>query len=132
MKEITDLTEEEADWVAGHVATLERLDVALDPVALDAYLERARASAGAQDPTPLVNLVGAGVGQILAERLGLRWVTVVDKHGTRPALYGDAKKTVVFPLDAVARRWEGGSVGLAQYVAETGAMIVRLRAPKAV
>ena len=130
MKEITDLTEEEADWVAGHVATLERVDVDLDPTALDAYLEKARAS-GAHDATPVVTLLGAGVGQLLVDRLGLRWVTVVDKHGTRLGLYGDAKKTLVFPLDAVARRWDGGSVSLTRYLAETIAMIERLRAPKA-
>lgn len=129
MKEISDLTEEESDWVAGHVATLERLDIALDPGALDAYLERARASAG--DSTLVVNLVGAGIGQILADRLALRWVTVVDKHGTRLGLYGDAKKTLVFPIDAVERRWKGESGSLTQYLAETVAMIERLRAPQA-
>lgn len=130
MKEISDLTEEDADWLAGHVETLERLDIALDPVVLDAYLEKARTKA-TSDPTPVITLVGAGIGQILSDRLGLRWVTVTDKRGTRIGLYGDAKKTYVFPFDAVARRWDGEAGSLAQYVAETVATIQRLRAPKA-
>ena len=133
MKEITDLTDEEADWVAGHVATLDQLEVPLDAGALDDFLDRSRRAhiARPHDATPVVNLVGAGIGQILVERLGLRWVNVTDKRGTRLGLYGDAKKTVVFPLDAVARRWDGGVVGLAQYVAETVAMIQQLRAAHA-
>lgn len=130
MKEISDLAEEDADWLAGHVDTLGRLDIALDPVVLDAYLDRARAKA-ASDPTPVVTLVGAGIGQILSDRLGLRWVTVTDERGTRIGLYGDAKKTYVFPFEAVGRRWEGGTGSLARYVAETVATIQRLRAPQA-
>ncbi|MHC2998790.1 DUF3806 domain-containing protein [Microbacterium sp. HJ5] len=127
MKEITDLSEEDADWLAGHVATLERLDIDLDPVVLDAYLERARVSEG----TLVVNLVGAGLGQILVDRLDLRWVSVTDKRGTRIGLYGDAKKTLVFPFEAVARRRAGESGSLAKYVAETVATIQKLRAAKA-
>lgn len=137
MKEITDLTDEEADWVNGHVATLEGLDVPLDAVALDEFLVRSRkggagvSGAGVSGAGPVVNLVGAAVGQLLVERLDLRWVNVTDKRGTRLGLYGDAKKTVVFPLDAVARRWDGGSTSLAQYVAETVATIQKLRADRA-
>lgn len=153
MKEITDLTDEEADWVNGHVATLEGLDVPLDAVALDEFLVRSRKGGArlsgtgmsgaepggavrgdarrATDAGPVVNLVGAAVGQLLVERLDLRWVNVTDKRGTRLGLYGDAKKTVVFPLDAVARRWDGGSTSLAQYVAETVATIQKLRADRA-
>lgn len=133
MKEITDLTEEEADWIAGHVATLDRLDIELDPAVLDAYLERAHqgATGTSSEATPVVNLVGAGIGQILVDRLGLRWVAVSDKHGDRLGLYGDAKKTLVFPIDAVARRWDGKPGSLTRYVAETVATIQQLRAPKA-
>ena len=84
MKEITELSGDDADWVESLVRTL-----------------------------------------VL---LGLRWVYVTDKRGTRLALYGDSKKTLAFPLDAVARRWAGEPGSLPQYVHATSAAITQLRA----
>ncbi len=130
MKEITELTEDEADWVESLVKTLGTLGVSTEPAALDDFVEHARRTwtLAGSDPLPLINLVGAGVGHHLATHLGLRWVYVTDKRGTRLALYGDSKKTLAFPLDAVARRWAGETGSLPQYVHATSAAITQIRA----
>jgi Domain of unknown function (DUF3806) len=130
MKEITELSDEDADWVESLVATLGTLGIALDPVALDEFLEHARPSwtLAGSDPQPLINLVGAGIGHHLATALAMRWVYVTDRRGQRLALYGESKKTLVFPLDAVARRWAGEPGSLAHYVHATRAAITQIRA----
>ena len=129
MKEITELTEVDADWVESLVRTLGTLGVATEPAALDEFLEHARTTWNFKtDPTPLINLVGAGIGHHLATKLELRWVHVTDKRGQRLGLYGDSKKTLAFPLDAVARRWAGEPGSLAQYVHATSAAITQIRA----
>ena len=130
MKEITELTGDDADWVESLVKTLDTLGVSTEPTDLDEYLEHARRTwtLAGSDPLPLINLVGAGIGHHLATHLGLRWVYVTDKRGPRLALYGDSKKTLAFPLDAVARRWAGEPGSLPQYVYATSAAITQLRA----
>jgi len=130
MKEITELTGDDADWVESLVKTLDTLGASRDPTDLDDFLEHARRSwtLAGSDPMPLINLVGAGIGHHLATHLGLRWVYVTDKRGPRLALYGDSKKTLAFPLDAVARRWAGEPGSLPQYVYATSAAITQLRA----
>jgi len=130
MKEITELTGDDADWVESLVKTLGTLGVSTKPAELDDFLEHARRTwtLAGSDPMPLINLVGAGVGHHLATHLGLRWVYVTDKRGSRLALYGDSKKTLVFPLDAVARRWAGEPGSLPQYVYATSAAITQIRA----
>lgn len=130
MKQITELADDDADWVESLVNTLGTLGVSTEPAELDAFLEHARRTwtLAGSDPMPLINLVGAGIGHHLATQLGLRWVYVTDKRGPRLALYGDSKKTLVFPLDAVARRWAGEPGSLPQYVYATSAAITQLRA----
>ena len=130
MKEITELIDDDADWVDSLVKTLDTLGVSTEPAELDDFLEHARRTwtLAGSDPMPLINLVGAGVGHHLATHLGLRWVYVTDKRGSRLALYGDSKKTLVFPLDAVARRWAGEPGSLPQYVYATSAAITQIRA----
>ncbi|HWI30773.1 MAG TPA: DUF3806 domain-containing protein [Microbacterium sp.] len=130
MKEITELTEDESDWVESLVTTLGTLGVAAEPAALDAFLDQSRETwtLESSDPTPVINLVGAGIGHYLATTLALRWVRVTDKRGQRLAVYGDSKKTLAFPLAAVARRWGGEPGSLTRYVEETIATITQLRA----
>ena len=85
MKEITELTGDDADWVESLVKTLDTLGVSTEPAELDEYLEHARRTwtLAGSDPMPLINLVGAGIGHHLATQLGLRWVYVTDKRGPR-------------------------------------------------
>lgn len=129
MKEITDLTEDDSDWLESLVKTLSTLGVSTEPLALDEFLEDARRTwtLGASDPVPLINLVGAGIGDHLATRFALRWVYVTDRRGQRLALYGESSKTLAFPMDAVARRWAGEQGSLVQYVYATSAAITQIR-----
>ena len=130
MKQITELTGDDADWVESLVKTLDTLGVSTEPTELDDFLEHARRTwtLAGSDPVPLINLVGAGIGHHLATQLGLRWVYVTDKRGSRLALYGDSQKTLAFPLDAVTRRWAGEPGSLPQYVYATSAAITQIRA----
>ena len=100
MKEITELTEDDADWVESLVKTL-RHARGRHRAGRTGRVPRARAhdldARRAPIPLPLINLVGAGIGHHLADALGLRWVYVTDKRGQRLALYGDSKKTLAFP-----------------------------------
>jgi len=113
MKEITELSGDDADWVESLVRTLVTLGVSTEPTELDAFLEHARRTwtLAGSDPIPLINLVGAGIGHHLATQLGLRWVYVTDKRGPRLALYGDSKKTLAF---LSMRSPEGGRVNPAR------------------
>ena len=47
-------------------------------------------------------------GDALAQRLGLRWVTVEDEYGRDPALKLDGTSVVTFPLTAISKRAERG------------------------
>jgi hypothetical protein len=130
VKTITELTDEETEWIESVADTLTRLGVAPDAAGLDGFLDSARTSHMAET-VPVVTLVGVGIGRLLVETLGLRWVNVTNDRGTRLAVYGDSKKTLAFPIDAAARRWAGEPGSLVRYVAETTDAIVRLRAGRA-
>jgi Domain of unknown function (DUF3806) len=129
MKEISELTDDDSDWVESLVTTLSTLGVSTEPVSLDEFLEDSRRTwpLRSSDPRPLINLIGAGVGDHLASRLALRWVSVTDRRRQRLALYGESSKTLAFPMDAVARRWAGEQGSLVQYVYATSAAITQIR-----
>jgi Domain of unknown function (DUF3806) len=52
--------------------------------------------------------LGIAFGDALAQRLGLRWVTVEDEYGRDPALKLDGTSIVTFPLTAISKRAERG------------------------
>lgn len=52
--------------------------------------------------------LGIAFGDALAQRLGLRWVTVEDEYGRDPALKLDGTSVVTFPLTAISKRAERG------------------------
>lgn len=129
MREIAELTDDDSDWIDSHVTTLRTLGVSTSPTALDEFLEDARRTWGlsGSDPLPLINLIGAGLGDHLARHLGLRWVQVSDRRGLRLGLYGESKKTLAFPVDAVGRRYAGEPGSLVQYAYATSAAITQIR-----
>jgi len=133
MREITELTGGDADWVESLIKTLGTLGVPTEPASLDEFLEDARRTwTSASDPQPLINLIGAGLGDHLATRLSLGWVNVSDSRGERLALYGESDRTLAFPLDAVARRWAGERGSLMQYANATSAAFTRIRSAVAI
>ena len=112
-----ELNDQEHQWLADRIAALADLSVPIQPGALSEFFEQQRAmwretAAGERlDANTLVNLIGAGVGQVLVEELGLKWVLATDEYGTELAVTGEPGQVLVFPMNAVAKRWSGESPG---------------------
>ena len=52
--------------------------------------------------------LGITFGDALAQKLGLRWVTVEDEYGRDPALKLDGTSILTFPLTSISKRIEQG------------------------
>jgi hypothetical protein len=52
--------------------------------------------------------LGITFGDALAQKLGLRWVTVEDEYGRDPALKLDDTSILTFPLTSISKRIEQG------------------------
>lgn len=76
----------------------------------------------AQDPNPLINMVGIALGQHLVDTLGLRWVIASDEYGTELAVHGEPGNVLVFPCNLVAKRWQSGET---TFIARVGAELAR-------
>lgn len=106
---IEDLTEAEEQWLQALQRGLARMGVK-DAATLCAVFMEARESwwdlpaADRPDPNPTINALGAGVGQLLVDDLGLRWALVTDEHGSELGVVGE-HDLVVLPTHAVAKRW---------------------------
>ena len=74
----------------------------------------------------MINVLRAGVRQVLVDELGLDWAVVTDKHGTEIAVHGQPGDLLVFPPNLVAKRFERGEThflepiyqGIAEQAAE--------------
>jgi hypothetical protein len=60
------------------------------------------------DPNTFVNTVGIAFGQVLVDRLGLKWAVVTDERGTDVAVHGSPGDILAFPISAVAKRVADG------------------------
>ena len=60
------------------------------------------------DETVKLQCLGIAFGDILAQDLGLRWITVEDEYGRDPALKLDGSSVLVFPLTTISKRVERG------------------------
>ena len=59
------------------------------------------------DASTLINMLGAGIGDLLEKELGLEWVIWEDQQGADIALYDPDLETAIYPMNFVARRWTG-------------------------
>ena len=81
------------------------------------------------DPNPIINRTGAGLGELLIKALGLRWVVVTDEYGTEMAVHGDAGNIVLFPMNAVGKRWvDDDRASLAAFIDEASRSVRDVRA----
>lgn len=53
--------------------------------------------------------LGIALGDALAQKLGLVWVTVKDEYGEDPALRRPGTSILIFPLTAISKRIERGA-----------------------
>lgn len=61
-----------------------------------------------RDDTGLLQALGVSLGDVMAHRLGLRWVAVEDELGTSRALRLGDSETLVFPVTMISKRVETG------------------------
>jgi hypothetical protein len=81
------------------------------------------------DPNPDINLIGLGVGAHLIGRTGLQWAVVSDDTGTEIALYGQPGDILIYPTNAVAKRWITHEIGfLPDFAERTAQSIARIQA----
>jgi hypothetical protein len=113
---IMDVNEAERTWIAGNQQVVRSFATdcgvltdefaPLDPPVLDAawaaWLEMHLR--GEEDPNSIINAFGMAFGQVLVDRLGLRWKIVSDAV-TEIALHGQPGDIVIYPQNLVARRY---------------------------
>lgn len=100
--------EAQRSWVRGHYephaqAMYDTLDGKL--ALIDAILTNGWVQAS---ETAKLQSLGITFGDALAQRLGLRWVSVEDEYGRDPALKLEGTSVLTFPLTAISKRVERG------------------------
>ncbi len=99
-------------WIAEQLAVLRDVGVAPDLNALEECFAEQHAewwSAPEQDrrdPAAAIAAVGVGWGQALVDAVGLRWAIVHDRTGTDLAVVDEAGAVVLYPVGAIAKRWD--------------------------
>jgi hypothetical protein len=129
--------EAEQQWIADYLEVLQTTgtDVA-DPVALSALYDQLLAHWLATppdlrpDPNPDINLLGIGLGEHLRRRNGvLNWAVVVAAEGPEIALHGQPGDIIIYPTNAVAKRWATHDMGfLRTYAEDMSAAVARITA----
>ena len=115
----------EQQWIDDQLRRLRAsgVDVA-DPAQLGAHYDRlltrwySLADGGRPDPNPDINLIGIGLGEHLRYRTGLDWVVVTDTDGAEIALYGQPGDILIYPTNAIAKRWVAHQAGFLPQFAE--------------
>jgi hypothetical protein len=133
---IEELTDEQRAWIGAMVDFLRGLGIADDALALSTFFDEQRTLweasplAGRKDPGSRIALVGAGAGQLLVTHLGMRWVQVTDQYGTEIGLVVGAAEHTVFPMSAVAQRWNRAEpTSIADFLTEVAARVEALERP---
>jgi hypothetical protein len=107
-QEDTARVEAQRKWVREHYPpeseakyqSLEGKLVLLDTILKNKWIE----------PEETVKLQSLGItfGDALAQKLGLKWVSVEDEYGRDPALIAEGTSIITFPLTSISKRIENG------------------------
>jgi hypothetical protein len=117
---VNELTEKEMDWLAAQQKVARSFvncfspEDSGKPLTL-AALDRAYTAWIASRPDDpdiingIINGTGAAFGQFLVDLGDLRWIIAIDEHGSDLAVFGlpDKGDVLVYPINFVAKRWEG-------------------------
>jgi hypothetical protein len=108
----------EQGWIEDQLQRLRISGVDLDdPAQLGEYYDRllthwlSTSDNGRPDPNPDINLIGIGLGEHLRHRTGLQWAVVTDADGAAIALHGQPGDILIYPTNAVAKRWVAHQAG---------------------
>ncbi|AND16199.1 DUF3806 domain-containing protein [Rathayibacter tritici] len=110
--------EAEKTWMAGHLPLAADLGVEVADIAqivslYELILQSWRyfPAENPSDPTVSVNALGTVFGEHLVRRTMMRGVMATDEYGTELAVHDSATSTLIYPPNAVAKRWTAGESG---------------------
>jgi hypothetical protein len=116
--EVQPVNDAERGWINEHLDLLRAVGIGVRDARqlgahFDALLSRWLAVPDPRrpDPNPDINLIGLGLGAHLAARTGLEWAVVSDGTGTEIALHGQPGNILIYPTNAVAKRWIEQEIG---------------------
>ncbi|WGM20701.1 DUF3806 domain-containing protein [Paenarthrobacter sp. OM7] len=112
----SELTAEHREFIAACVQIAEGSGVDLqNPESVAQFYETALAtwqsSDGQMDAEPYANAAGVAFGELLVRASPLRWVVAEDSKGRELAVHSERNNFLVYPLDAVEKRWARGEGG---------------------
>jgi hypothetical protein len=132
---VDEPNEAERAWLASLLAELHVEGVEIERDSLSRYFDRQRHGWFATrprkrpDPNPIINRTGAGLGELLIQSSDLRWVVITDEYGTEMAVHGEVGDILLFPMNAVGKRWvDDDRVTLAAFVDEASRSVQDVRA----
>ena len=124
-QKVEELNQAERAWIATLLGELQSEHVEIERDAISRYFDQARRDwfetkpRKRADPNPIINRAGAGLGEVLIRSLGLRWVVLTDEYGTEMAAHSEVGDIVLFPMNAVGKRWlDDDRASLAAFIDE--------------
>ena len=110
--------EAEANWMLGHLQFAAAHNVNLDDPAqiaslYDLLVQSWFGSAPEErsDPNTSINIIATVFGEHLVRRTTMEWVVATDSFGTELAVLDTATDLLVYPANAVAKRWTANEPG---------------------
>ena len=115
--EIDALSDGERGWIRANLAALAQAGVDVhDPRSLGLHYDQeflawsATSASRRPDPNPIINMIGIGLGECLNGLIGTSWAVATDEHGTEVVIHRPANNVILYPPNAVAKRWSDGDV----------------------
>ncbi|MDO5684266.1 MAG: DUF3806 domain-containing protein [Propionibacteriaceae bacterium] len=122
MAKIEPLNPAELEWITGLTRSLREVGVPDDLGSVSTHFDQQRrdwfalSQDARSDPNPLINAVGAFIGDLLVRECGLEWVLASDEYGTEAAVFGNPGDVLIYPMNMVAKRWQPDGGSLAELV----------------
>ena len=63
------------------------------------------------DPNEFINVVGTAFGEHLVRTTPMRWRVATDGYGTELAVHDESSAALVYPANAVGKRWAERQAG---------------------
>lgn len=133
--QIVPLNDSEQHWIEEHLQQLHASGVNIeDPTNLGRHYDvllthwLSTPQDLRPDPNADINLIGIGLGEYLHQWTGLSWVVAADAGSTEIALHGQPGDVLIYPTNAVAKRWVARETGfLPGFAAEILDAVAQIR-----
>ncbi len=115
----SELSDDHKTFLANHIKLANQAEVNLeDPASVAEFYQLVYATwqtspegAHAELQEPYCNAAGVAYGELLIRTTPLRWVIAEDSLGRELALHAEQNNVLVYPLNAVEKRWALGEDG---------------------